>query len=192
MNALKNTSVGLNDCRSLTPLGISANVSGALHIFKDEKLTAITSGIYTPITDNSTIEFDIFVNYMYLVYNDSPVYVSFDVSPASNPGSSRLATRFKLQVEKNDRRPIVFFMMADSGESTGIKVPGQHYEYGRTYNIRLELSGGLMSVYINGTKMQEQLSLPDGSKIFYIGYNVPIRSGIDLEIKNISVDGELR
>jgi len=191
-NALKNIAVGLNGCRSLSPLGISAETGGILHIFMTEKKVARVSRIYTPITDNTVIEFDIFVNYMYLVYNDSPANVTFGVAPASDPKAISTSTRFKLQVEKNDSRPIVFFMLADTGESTGSRIPNQHYEYGRTYNIRLELSDIQLSVYINGIKMQEQLSLPDGEKLFYIDYNMPLLSGLDLQIKNLSFDGEIR
>ena len=95
-------------------------------------------------------------------------------------------------MEKNDSRPIVFFILADTDESTGSKIPNQHYEYGRTYNIRLELSDIQMSIYINDIKMQEQLSMPDGDKVFYIDYNMPILSGLDLQIRNLSFDGEIR
>jgi hypothetical protein len=191
-NSLKNTAVGLNGCRSLAPLGISAETGDILHIFLTEKNVARTARIYTSITDKTVIEFDIFVNYMYLVYNDSPANVTFGVAPANEPKAIGTSTRFKLQVEKNDSRPIVFFMLADTGETTGSKIPNQHYEYGRTYNIRLELSDIRLSVYINGIKMQEQLSLPDGEKLFYIDYNMPLLSGLDLQIKNLSFDGEIR
>ncbi len=191
-NSLKNTAVGRNGCRSLAPLGISAESGDILHIFLTEKNSARTARIYTYITDKTVIEFDIFVNYMYLVYNDSPANVTFGVAPANEPKAIGTSTRFKLQVEKNDSRPIVFFMLADTGETTGSKIPNQHYEYGRTYNIRLELSDIRLSVYINGTKMQEQLSLPDGEKLFYIDYNMPLLSGLDLQIKNLSFDGEIR
>jgi hypothetical protein len=191
-NALKNTAVGLNGCRSLAPLGISAETGNILHIFLTEKNAARSARIYTPIANNTAIEFDLFVNYMYLVYNDSPANVTFGVAQASDPKGINTSTRFKLQVEKNDSRPIVFFMLADTGEFTGTKIPNQHYEYGRTYNIRLELSDIKLRVYINGKLMQEQLSLPDGDKVFYIDYNMPLLSGLDLQIKNLSFDGEIR
>ena len=191
-NALENTAVGLNGCRSLSTLGISAEAGGPLHIFLTEKKVARSARIYTPITQNTVIEFDIFVNYMYLLFNDSPANVTFGITPASDPKAISTSTRFKLQVEKNDSRPIVFFILADTGESTGSKIPNQHYEYGRTYNIRLELSDIKLSVYINGVRMQEQLSLPDGDKLFYIDYNMPILSGLDLQINNLSFDGEIR
>ena len=191
-NALKNTAVGLNGCRSLAPLGISAETGNILHIFLTEKNATRSARIYTPITNNTIIEFDIFVNYMYLVYNDSPANVTFGVAQASDAKGINTSTRFKLQVEKNDSRPIVFFMLADTGEFTGTKIPNQHYEYGRTYNIRLELSDIKLKVYINGKLMQEQLSLPDRDRVFYIDYNMPLLSGLDLQIKNLSFDGETR
>ena len=81
-NALKNIAVGLNGCRSLAPIGISAETGNILHIFLTEKNAARSARIYTPITNNTVIEFDVFVNYMYLVYNDSPANVTFGTAPA--------------------------------------------------------------------------------------------------------------
>ncbi len=80
-------------------------------------------------------------------------------------------------------------MLADAGEFSGSKIKSQHYEYSRKYNIRLELSGVVMIVYINNVRMDEDLTLPDGPKVFYIGYSLPIVGGVDAEITNIKIDG---
>jgi hypothetical protein len=188
-DALSGVSINPDGCYSLSPLGISATNSGVLRFYENEKKYSIASGIYTPITDKSVIEFDIYVNYLYIPYPDNPIYVSFAAAPANDTMKSKAAARFKLQVENTGDRPLIFFVLADAGESIGSKVSNQHYEYGRKYKIRLELSGVAMSVYINGLKMDEDLAIPDGPKVFYIGYNLPLVAGMDIEITNITVDG---
>jgi hypothetical protein len=187
--AISNVGINPDGCYSLGPVGISASNDGTLQLIKETKRSSIASGIYTPITDSSVIEFDIHVNYLYVVYGNSQSYLNFAVAPANDPMTSRSTTRFKLLVESPGDKPIIFFMLADVGESTGTKVREQHYEHGRKYTIRLELSDIAMRVYINGVKMQENLLIPNGPKVFYIGYNLPVVGGVDVEITNIKIDG---
>ncbi len=77
-------------------------------------------------------------------------------------------------------------------ETDGIKVPTQHYEYGRTYTIRFELEGNSMRVYINNLEMKEKLFIPNGQKVFYVGYYLPMQAGVDAEVRDIKVDGQFR
>jgi hypothetical protein len=39
------------------------------------------------------------------------------------------------------KMPLIFFSLADLGETNGSKISSQHYEYGRTYAIKLKLDG---------------------------------------------------
>lgn len=170
-------------------LGIFTDSNGTLHLNNRGQRSAITSGIYTPINNNSVIEFKIFATGMYIVNPPSPVIVNFAVTPLDDVLTARNSARFKLQVETSDTRPIIYFVLADVNENTGTKVGTQHYEYGRTYTIRLELVGNSMKVYINGRKMTEELLIPTGQKAFFIGYTLPIAAGVDAEVKELTIDG---
>ncbi|MCK7520406.1 MAG: hypothetical protein MZV64_23335 [Ignavibacteriales bacterium] len=145
-------------------LGIFTDASGILHLNNKDQRNVVTSGIYTPIKNNSVIEFKIFVTGMYIVNLPNPVIVNFAVAPLDDVLMARNSARFKLHVETNDNRPIIYFVLADVNENTGTKVGTQHYEYGRTYTIRLELVGNSMRVYINNVRMNEELLIPTGSK----------------------------
>lgn len=177
-------------CYSIENVGIFADPQGILHLYKRDQKSAESAGIYTPITNNfSVIEFNIYVNSMYIADTLSPAFITFAVAPANDPMSAKGSARFRLFVEKPGNNPIILFMMADVGENNGVKVASQHYEYSRTYRIRLELVGGLMRVYINDLRMDESLSIPDGAKVFYIGYTLPALAGMDVEVSNIQIDG---
>ena len=188
-DALSNVSINPDGCYSLSPLGISVTNDGALRFYESDRKYSSTTGIYTPITEKSIIEFDIKVNYLFIVYPENPAYISFAVAPAKDPITDKSAARFKLLVETTDKKPIIFFIMADAGEFTGSKLKTQHYEYGKSYHIRLELSSTAMSVYINGSKMDEELGIPNDPKVFYIGYKLPIVGGVYLDVTNIKIDG---
>lgn len=180
----------LNGCYSIENSGIFADPQGTLHLYKRDQKNAEMAGIYTDIPTNySIIEFNIYVNSMYIADALLPAYVSFTVAPANDPMTAKSSARFRLFVEKPGNDPAVLFMMADVGENNGVKITTQHYEYSRTYRIRLELVGGLMRVYINDLKMNESLSIPDGAKVFYIGYTLPALAGMDVEVSNIRIDG---
>lgn len=129
---------------------------------------------------------------MYLVYAEPAVYISFAVAPLNDPMTAKNTARFKLQVEDTINSPLIYFVLADAGENAGVKITNQHYEYGRTYNIRFELAGSVMRLFINNIRQNENLSIPDGEKVFYIGYNLPTLAGIDAEVTNIRVDGIAR
>lgn len=170
-------------------LGIFTDSTGTLYLNNSNRRDPIVSGIYTKIQDNSVIEFKVYVNSMYLVYPENPVFVSFAVAPESDPMTARNTARFKLQVEDSGERPFVHFVLAHINENNGVKVGSQHYEYGRTYTIRLELVGNIMKVYINGLEMDKKPLIPTSPKVFYIGYNIPIIAGVDVKVSNITVDG---
>jgi hypothetical protein len=191
-NALINIPVNSDGCYSMEALGIFTDASGILHLNNKDQRNVVTSGIYTPIKNNSVIEFKVFVTGMYIVNLPSPVIVNFAVAPIDDVLTARNSARFKLHVETNDNRPIIYFVLADVNENTGTKVGTQHYEYGRTYTIRLELVGNSMRVYINNVKMAEELLIPTGQKAFYIGYTLPIVAGVDAEVRDITIDGVAR
>lgn len=188
--ALANLRQYPDGCYALEGLGIFTDSNGTLHLNYMDQKTAIVSGIYTPIKNNAVIEFKIHVNMMYVVYADNTVTISFAVAPQDDPMTARNTARFKLHVETPVDRPIIHFMLADVNEYTGTKVGTQHYEYGRTYTIRLELMGNSMKVFINNVKMDEELLIPTGQKVFYIGYNVPIIAGVDVEVSGLTIDGQ--
>jgi len=182
-------------CYRMAALGIFTDNTGTLYLKFGDKKNPFHSGIHTPIQNDSVIEFRVHVNSIYLVYPSppaSPVYVSFAVAPANDPMSALNTGRFKLQVEDPGDQPIVHFMLAHVNESNGSKVGTQHNEYGRTYRIRLELVGNIMKVYINGLKMDKSPYIPTGSKVFYIGYSIPIVAGVDVEVSDITIDGAPR
>jgi hypothetical protein len=191
-NNVNNASVDSNSCYSIEPLGIFADGQGTLHMYKRDRKSLEASGIFTPITNYSVIGFNVFVNSMYIVYSDNPAYVSFAVAPVNSPMSTKDAARFNLQVQSAGKNPFVLFALADAGESSSTPLGTQHYEHNRTYKIQLELKGGVMDVYINGVKMNESLAIPDGSKVLYIGYSLPVMAGMDVEISNLRVDGVLK
>jgi hypothetical protein len=176
-------------CYDTGSLGLFPDRTGILQILDKKKRTALVSGMYTPINNNSVIEFKIHVNSMYIANTTTPVFISFAVASLDDPLTAKNTARFKLQVEDLTESPLIYFVLADTGENNGAKFPSQHYEYGRTYTIRLELTGSIMSIYVNNTKLNESLAIPAGSKVFYIGYNLPAFSGIDAEVTSINIDG---
>lgn len=190
--ALAGISQYTNGCYSMEALGIFTDSAGTLHLNYRDRRSVAAAGIYTPIRNDSVIEFKVFVNSMYVVYLDKPLTVNFAVAPANDPITEKNTARFNLHVDTNEKPPIVHFVLADVGEHLGTKVGTQHYEYGRTYTIRLELVGNFMKVYINGREMLETPYIPTGQKVFYIGYNIPIISGVDVEVKDITIDGAPR
>ena len=189
LETLDGISPEADGCYSMEALGIFTDNTGKLYLNYGDRKNPIASGIYTPIQNNSVIEFKVYVNSMSLVYRENPVYVSFAIAPENDPMSARNTARFKLQVEDPGDHPIVHFVLAHVNESNGSKVGTQHYEYGRTYTIRLELVGNIMKVYINDLEMDKTPRIPTGSKVFYIGYNIPIIAGVDVKVSDITVDG---
>jgi hypothetical protein len=80
-------------------------------------------------------------------------------------------------------------MLADTTESVGTELGTQHYLYGCTYNVRMELKGIYANVYLNNVKLDKTLTIPSGSKVFYIGYDLPLLASADIEIGDLTVDG---
>jgi len=184
-----NVTTRTNGCYSMESLGMFADSLGILHVKLAEQRTPLSSGIYTPVKNNSTIEFNLHVNYMYIVYNDNPLTVNFVIAPADDLAVKRNSTRFNLTVLNPGSEPVIHYFLADAGENTGTRLGTQHYEYGHDYDIRFELSGNVMKIYINNYKLQEDLFIPTGQKVFYIGYDLPIISSADVEIRDLTIDG---
>ncbi len=180
-------------CYDMGSTGIFADNAGVLRVLSKNKTHLVVSGIDTPISNDSVIEFRVFVNSMYLPENDkSPLFASFAVASAVDPLSSKNTARFKLQVETTNHKPPIVFVLADAGENNGAAIKGQHYGYGNTYSIRLELTGSVMAVYINNIKMNEMIAVPVGPKVFYIGYNLPSHASIDVNVSDLKIDGVLK
>jgi hypothetical protein len=196
--AVSRESIGLTNnpdsegCLSLSMAGMAADNSGVLHIIQTAQKGPLAAGIYTPIKAASTIEFNLRIKNLYIADTVSPAAINFAIASCSNPLKSTESARFKLMVDSPVKNPLIYFVLADIGETNGSKIISQHYEYGQTYAIKLELNGVKMVVYINGVKMIDQLSLPVGEKAFLIGYNLPAQAGGDIEIMDVRVDGILK
>lgn len=191
-NTLNTIATRSDGCYDTGLLGMFPDRSGVLHILDKEKRAPIASGVYTPINNDSIVEFKVHVNSMYIVNSGNPTYINFAIAPVDDPMTTKNTARFKLQVEDNNNNPLIYFVLADTGENNGAKYPTQHYEYGRTYTIRFEMTGSIMSIFVNNTKLNDNLSIPAGPKVFYIGYSLPAYAGIDTEITNIKIDGVLK
>jgi hypothetical protein len=191
-DALGKISSDAEGCFDLSAIGIFPDRGGVLRIFDRGQRNHLTHGIYTPISNDAVIEFKFLVNSMYLVWPDAPAYVSFAVAPESDPITARNSARFRLWVDTVGQQSIVFFRLANVGDSTGYRLPGQRNEFGRTYTIRLELAGNIMRVYVNGRDTKEALKIPTEPKVFYIGYHLPIAAGIDVSITDVKIDGVLK
>lgn len=177
-------------CLNLNTLGIYADTGGKVHLLGDATFRRLVSGISMPVGDQSIIEFKIFVNTMYIVYDEAPAFITFSIAPRDEPMAGRGSGRFKLHIEDPGNDALIYFMLADTTESTGTKYPTQHYLYRRIYTIRLELKGIFADVYINDARLTDRITIPAGEKVFYIGYDLPIQSGADIEVFDIKVDGE--
>jgi hypothetical protein len=46
-----------------------------------------------------------------------------------------------------------------------------------------------MDVYINNVKQLEAIRIPSGSIVFYVGYDLPLLAGADIQISDVVVDG---
>ena len=188
-NAKSSTARELDGCYSTGLLGIYPEKAGVLHLTDSKEKSAVASGIYTPIRNDSVIEFKVHVNSMYLVYPETPTYISFAVAPADEPMNAWKTARSKLHEEETDKKPVIFYMVADPDESVGVRVGDRHYEYGKIYNICLELTGSVLHIYVDGVELDESLSVPVGLKVFHIGYNLPLLAGVDVEVADIRIDG---
>jgi len=178
-----------DSCLNLNALGISVETGGKLCLLATASKADLASGISVPVGDQSVIEFKVFVKNFYIVYPGAPAYITFSIAPTEDPMATRGSGRFKLHIEDVGDQPWVYFVLADSTEATGSKVQTQHYLYGNTYTVRLELKGLSMETYINDVKLNEDVAIPTGAKAFYIGYNLPVLASADIEITDIKVDG---
>ncbi len=181
-NLVDSTAVDPDGCYSTDLLGIFAKSDGSLEILNGKKKSNVASG------NNSVIEFKVYVTSMYIVYQD-PTYISFAVAPADNPMDTRNTARFKLAVEKNEPKPVIFFVEASVGDSVGVHEESRHYVYKQTYSVKMTLDGNKMNVIVNGIPIDNSLVLPTGSKVFYIGYNLPILANIDAQVTDLTIDG---
>jgi hypothetical protein len=177
-------------CLNLDNFGFAAEATdGAMRLVASPKGVASAAGIFTNVGDRSTVEFNVFVNTLYLIYEDNPAYITFAIAPSEDPMATKGSARFKLQIKKAGSSPIVFFMLADPNQPTGTELGTQHYLWGRIYKFRFVLKGIDMEVYIDNVKLDRTISIPSGAKVFYIGYNIPVLAKADVEISNIVIDG---
>jgi hypothetical protein len=137
------------------------------------------------------IKFNVSVSQFYLAYPNEPGYITFAVAPKSDPMTKNGSARFKLQINDLGASPLIYFTLADAGEANGHKLTTQHYLYGRSYDIRLELSGLSMNIYINDSKKPvSTVNVPSDAKVFYIGYSIPLRASTNAVIKGVNIDGQ--
>ena len=187
---LKALSKDQNGCWNLNPLGFTVS-GGNLNIIVSPSDTALASGIYTEISDHAVIKFNVSVSKFYLAYPNEPGYITFAVSPKSNPMTKNGSGRFKLQINDLGGSPLIYFILADAGEPNGQKLTTQHYLYGRSYDIRLEIIGLSMNIYINDSKKPVgTVNIPGDAKIFYIGYSIPLRASASAVVKGVNIDGQ--
>lgn len=177
-------------CLNLNAMGIYADIGGKVHLLGDATFQRLASGISMPVTDRSVIEFKVYVNNLYIVYPGTPAFITFSIAPAEAPMTGSGSGRFKLHIEDREVDAFIYFMLADTTESTGTKYPTQHYLYGRTYTVRLVLTGIFADIYINDVRLTDRITIPAGEKVFYIGYDLPVQSGADIEVFDIEVDGK--
>jgi len=182
------TTVGPDGCYSTDLLGIFAKADGSLEIINGKRKSNVASGVFIPIKNNSVIQFKVYITSMYIVYQD-PTYISFAVAPANNPMDARNTARFKLAVEKNESKPVIFFVEANVGDAIGIHEASRHYVYKQTYTVKMTLDGNKMNVTVNGIPIDNSLVVPTGQKVFYIGYNLPILANIDALVTDLTIDG---
>jgi len=191
-NVLNTVTNEADGCFDMGSTGIFADRNRILHLLERDKRILSISGIYTPIANDAIIEFKIFVNSMYIAPAGSPTYVSFAIAPADDPITAKKSARFKLQMEDDDDRHLIYFVLADVDENNGARLTDQHYEYRTTYTLRFELTGSVMSVFINNIRLNQNLSIPGGSKVFYMGYNVTAYAGVDVQVTNFKINGSPR
>lgn len=175
-------------CYDTGGLGVFANRAGILQIKDDASLSQIATGLYTSINSDSIIEFKVRVRSLYIAVPGTVAYITFAIAPAKEPMATKSTARFKLQVDSTAKDRLIYFVLADINENNGAKLTNQHYEFGRTYTVRLELIGSVMDVYINNVKQSESPKIPIGAKVFYIGYNLPVSSGVDAEVFDVKIN----
>lgn len=186
--ALESTSEQ-NNCWNLNSLGFRAKSDGSLNLVVPRSNAQTTSGIFTPVSNQSVIEFKVRVNSFHIVDQARPAYIGFSIAPKSNPMAVKGSGRFKLQIENAANPARLYFLLADADETSGSTVDTQNYQYKRTADIRMELNGPVMNVYINNVKQLEAIRIPSEPIVFYIGYDLPLLAGADIQITDVVVDG---
>ena len=178
-----------NYCWNLNNLGFRAESDGTLNLVVPRSNAQTTSGIFTPVGSQSVIEFKVRVNSFHIADQAKPAYIGFSIAPKNNPMAVKGSGRFKLQIENTGNAARLYFLLADADETSGSKVDTQNYQYKRTADIRMELNGPVMNVYINNVKLLEAIRIPSEPLVFYIGYDLPLLAGADIEITDVVVDG---
>jgi hypothetical protein len=196
---VKNSVTESDGCYSTGKLGIYADSSGVLNILLPQNTTknTITSGIYTASTlpNSATIEFTVKVSSMYLnPPAATPTYITFSIASASDPMNILQTARFKFQVN-NLKDAFVYARIASSGSLEGtIAKKGQKNSYPST-SYTLVVDGKAMKIYTGTGDKKIKLSiedviLPDGPYVFYIGYEQPTGAGIDADVTNLKINGQ--
>ncbi len=186
--AVKSTSEQ-NYCWNLDSLGFRAESDGKLNLVVPRSNAQTTSGIFTPVGNQSVIEFKVRVNSFHIADQTKPAYIGFSIAPKNNPMAVKGSGRFKLQIENTGNAARLYFLLADADEASGSKVDTQNYQYKHTADIRMELNGPVMNVYINNVKQLEAIRIPSEPIVFYIGYDLPLLAGADIQITDVVVDG---
>jgi len=177
-----------NGCLNLEGLHIIADQKGTLHFVTKAGKTKLASGMYTPIHDNSVIEFSITVTQLFILYKgDLPATLTFAIAPPGKAMSELGTGRFKFLADNTSGK--ISYLAAGADQGAGSILSGLHPALKKPYAIKLELSGLSMQVYINNTFTKE-VTIPSGSKVLYIGYSLQPASGIDLEISELKIDGQ--
>jgi hypothetical protein len=183
------TSVSTQDnCYNLNSLGISV-AGGNIRLLPTAPKTKSSSGISMPINDQSVIEFKLTIDSLYIIYPDEAAYITFGIAPTDDPMAERGAGRFKLVVDKTGNNQTVFYFLANAEQSYGSKWPSQHPSYRRTYSIRFVLKSISMEIYVDDVKFKDEVTLPPGTKVFNIGYYMPVLAGADIEIADLTING---
>ena len=186
--ALKSVSTQDN-CLNLNSLGVSAEQGGKIRLLATAPKAKSASGVAIPVTDQSVIDFKLSIGSLYIIYPDEAVYVSFGIAPADNQLAERGAGRFKLVVDRTGNEQTVFYYLANAEQSFGSKWPSQHPSYNRVYAIRLVLKSISMEIYVDGNKLKDEVTLPPGTKVFNMGYYLPVQAGTDISISELTIDG---
>ena len=174
-------------CLNLGGLRISADSGGTLHFVAAAGKDKLASGIFMPISDQSVIEFTITANSLFIVYQGDPAFITFAIAPQDKPMAEFGSGRFKFLVDSPNGS--ILYITAGTNQVTGSKLGGSHPSYKKTYQIKLELNGLSMKVSINNGK-PEDVTIPDGAKVLYIGYSLPTAGETDVEISGLTIDGQ--
>jgi hypothetical protein len=174
-------------CLNAGGLRINVDPAGNIHFIAAAARDKLASGIYTTIRDTSVIEFSVTVSQLFIVYQGDPAFITFAISPPDKPMGEFGSGRFKFYVDTPGGS--ISYLTAGTNQVSGSKLGGQHPLFNKSYPIKLELNGLSMKVYINNAR-PEEVTIPDGPKVFYLGYSAATAGEVDAEIIGLTIDGQ--